>query len=99
MTWDGIPLRASASAAANPPMPPPTMRTCCDFQSVMLAPPARIVEVDGFTTRLAQLVKSGDEMSLTAPSPTRVALARARVQACGEGWGGGREVARMRRPR
>ena len=32
ISCEAIPLRASASAAASPPMPPPTMRTCWSFQ-------------------------------------------------------------------
>src|ERR1700730_15107429 len=41
-----------------------------------------IVKRKALTTRLAQSVKSGDELRLTTPSPTRAALARARVHAC-----------------
>ena len=38
MSCEGIPLRDSASAAASPPMPPPTMMTCRSFQ-LLMAPP------------------------------------------------------------
>ena len=38
MTCDGMPLRASAKAAASPPIPPPTIRTCWSFQLLMASP-------------------------------------------------------------
>src|SRR5215471_15679420 len=35
ITCEAMPWRANASAAVNPPRPPPTMRTCSFFQEVM----------------------------------------------------------------
>src|SRR6516164_1525324 len=61
ITCEAMPWRASASAAVNPPRPPPTMRTCSFFQEVMASLSSRTYPFRGGSAPLLPSPACGGE--------------------------------------